>query len=142
MGFIDDIISANKNISEAEIEENIRKEFKMRGYVLADVQVIKSMDNKIELSGKSDIIPVTLLKNGDIRKDWSKTLTKEEFNGLQKNVRKIIKEISTKILMGNIDIKPYKYNKNTGCDFCKYKTICNFNTKIKGNEFDYIKNNF
>ena len=40
--------------------------------------------------------------------------------------------------LDKIDIKPYNYNKKTGCDYCKYKTICMFNTNIKGNEYNYI----
>ena len=47
-------------------------------------------------------------------------------------------DISKEILKGKIDIKPYNYNKKTGCDYCNYKTICMFNTNIKGNEYNYI----
>lgn len=138
LGLIDNIVKSVKNISEEEIEKEIRKGFKMQGYVLADVNVIKTMDKTLEKSSTSDIIPVSFTKDGDIMSSRSSTLTKEEFKNLQKAVNKTIKEIGKQILEGRIDIKPYNYEKKTGCDFCKYKTICNFNTNIKGNEYDYI----
>ena len=34
----------------------------------------------------------------------------------------------------------YYYKKKTGCDFCKYKSICMFNTNIKNNEYNIIRN--
>ena len=74
----------------------------------------------------------TMIPNGKIEKE-------EEFEDLQKQVNKIIKQISKEILKGNIDIKPYKYNKTTGCDYCKYKTICMFDTSFNKNEYNYIK---
>lgn len=138
LGLIDNIIKSVKNISEDDIEREIRKGFKMQGYVLADVNIIKTMDKTLENSSTSDIIPVSLTKDGDIMSSRSSTLTKDEFKNLQKTVKKTIKEIGKQILEGRIDIKPYNYEKKTGCDFCKYKTICNFNTNIKGNEYDYI----
>ena len=138
LGLIDNIVKSVKNISEEDIEREIRKGFKMQGYVLADVKVIKTMDKTIEKSSTSDIIPVTFTKDGDIMDSRSSVLTKEEFKNLQKAVTKTIRELGKQILEGRIDIKPYNYEKKTGCDFCKYKTICNFNTNIKGNEYDYI----
>ena len=138
LGLIDNIVKSAKNISEEEIEQEIRKGFKMQGYVLADVSVIKTMDKTLENANSSDIIPVALNKDGDILASRSSTLSKEEFKNLQKAVNKTIKEIGKQIVEGRIDIKPYNYDKKTGCDFCKYKTICNFNTNIKGNEYDYI----
>lgn len=139
LGLIDNIYKAQKNIDDVElIEAEIRKAFQMKGLVLADINVIKAMDKKIEPSKKSDIIPVTLSKDGEISSRGSSTLTAEEIKELQKNVKKIIKELSSEIMRGNIDIKPYNYKGKTGCDFCSYRTICNFSTSLKCNNFDYI----
>lgn len=138
LGMIDNIVKASKNLTEEEIEREIRKGFRMQGFVLADVNVIKAMDNTIGDGENSSIIPVSLTKDGQISNYKSNSLNEEEFKNLQKAVKKAIKNISEEILKGNVDIKPYNYEKQTGCDFCKYKTICNFNTNIKGNEYDYI----
>jgi ATP-dependent helicase/nuclease subunit B len=138
LGLIDNICKAKKNMEAEEIERKIRDEFRMKGFVLADVHVIKAMDKTLENSKKSDIIPVQLNKDGEIMNKNSNTLSSEEFKELQKNVKQVIKQISTEIMKGNIDIKPYNYKQQTGCDYCAYKTICNFNTGLKNNEYDYI----
>ena len=137
MGLIDNVVKNAKNLSEEEIEKKIRNNFKMRGLILADISVIKLMDNKLQ-TGSSDIIPVYIGKDGTISEKKSSVVNKQEFEDLQIQVKEIIKEISKEILKGKIDIKPYNYNKKTGCDYCKYKTICMFNTNIKGNEYNYI----
>ncbi len=137
MGLIDNVVKNAKNMTEEEIENKIRNNFKMKGLILADISVVKLMDNKLQ-TGASDIIPVYISKDGTISEKKSSIISKENFDGLQKQVKETIKEISKEILKGKVDIKPYNYNKKTGCDYCKYKTICMFNTNIKGNEYNYI----
>ena len=141
LGLIDNIVKASKNMTENEIEQEIRKGFKMQGFVLADVNVVKAMDKTLEDGNFSSIVPVALNKDGGISNYRSNSLSVEEFKSLQKLVKKVIRNISEEILKGKINIKPYNYQKQTGCDYCKYKTICNFNTNIKGNEYDYINKN-
>ena len=136
---IEPIIKSNKNLSDEEIKDEIRKNFKMKGMVLADINIVKLMDNTLE-SGYSQSIPVYIGKEGTISKTKSNAITKEEFTKLQQTARKIIKKISNEILEGNIDIKP-TYNKKTkidSCKFCEYKTICKFNPKT--NKYSYIDN--
>lgn len=137
MGLIDNVVKNAKNMTEEEIESKIRNNFKMKGLILADISVAKLMDNKLQ-TGSSDIIPVYISKDGTLSEKKSSIISKENFDNLQFQVKEIIKEISREILKGKIDIKPYNYNKKTGCDYCKYKTICMFNTNIKGNEYNYI----
>lgn len=136
---IDPIISKNKNLSDEEIEEEIRKAFRMKGLILSDIKIIKMMDNKLE-AGASEIIPVLLDKNGNISQRGSSVITKEEFANLQKRIKILIKQISDEILSGRIEIKP-AYNpkqKKSSCEYCPYKTICGFNPKK--NIYEYIPN--
>lgn len=139
LGLIDNIVKSDKDLSLEEIENRIRKNFKMKGLILADVSVVKMMDNKLQ-TGASDIIPAYITKDGEISDRKSSTIKKDDFQNLTQKVKKIIKEISLEILNGKIDIKPYNYKKKTGCDYCKYKTICSFNTNIKDNEYWYLPN--
>ena len=135
------LAKAKKEMTKEEIEEIIKKNYKMNGLVLADVNVIKMMDSNLT-SGKSDIIPVELNDSGEINYKSSKTVTKEEFESLQKYTIKLIKQISKEILDGNIDLKPYYSvnNKKTPCSYCEYKSICQFNPKLAGNKYNYIGN--
>lgn len=138
LGLIDNIIKSNKNLSEEEIEKEIKKNFKMQGLILADVNVIKMMDNKLQ-QGYSDIVPAYIGKDGELSEKLSSAIDKNKFELLQNKVKNTIKQISKEIFSGNIDIKPYNYNQKTGCDFCKYKSICMFNPNMKNNDYNYIK---
>lgn len=129
-GLMDNIIKSNRNLSDEELRSKISKQFKMNGLILADMNIVKMMDKKIE-KGYSDIIPVYVDKDGNLSNTRSSTVTKEQFENLQKHTKKLIKQISKEILSGNINIKPY-YNtktKKSVCQYCSYKSICNFNTK-------------
>ena len=138
---IDPIIKANKPLTDEQIEQEIKKKFKMNGLILADINVVKMMDKKLE-NGASDSVPVYLDKEGNISNSKSSTVTKEQFNLLQKYVKKTIKEISKELYDGNIDLKPYfnLKNKKTPCDYCEYKAVCQFDTSLCGNKYNYIGN--
>ncbi len=138
---IDPIINSKKNLSEEEIEDKIRKKFKMQGLILADVDVVKMMDTKLE-TGSSDLVPAYIGKDGNLSNTRSSSVSRKQFEYLQKYTNTIIKQISEEILSGNIDINPY-YNtksKKTPCDYCAYKSICNFNGADCTNGYNYIAN--
>lgn len=139
LGLIDNIVKSDKNLSAEEIENQIRKNFKMKGLILADVSVIKLMDNHL-INGSSDIIPAYITKDGEISESKSSVIYKNDFEKLTTKVKNIIKEISKEILKGKIDIKPYYYKKKSGCDYCKFQTICMFNPSLKNNEYFYVQN--
>jgi ATP-dependent helicase/nuclease subunit B len=135
LGLTDNKVT-DRNLNEEEIKQELRNKFRMNGIVLSDINVIKMMDTKLE--GASDIIPVTIKKDGEISSK-SSTINEQEFEELQNSVAETIKQISTEILSGNIDIKPYNYDDKTGCTYCDYKSICMFNPNLKENTYNYIK---
>lgn len=137
---LDTIIKADKNLSDDEIKKQLNKKFRMKGLVVADLDIIKMMDTKIAPSSYSDSVPVYLDKEGNISKTKSNVLDREKFDRLQKYTKHIISEISNEIFKGKIDIKPYYMSKKTPCEYCEYKAICNFDPKLKGNEYRYIRN--
>lgn len=136
---IEPMVKEKKNLTDEEIEQKIRNQFKMKGLILADVKVVRMMDNRLEV-GTSDIVAAEITSKGNLSERGGNPITEEDFKNLQKEVRKITKEISREILKGKIDIKPYKEGKNTACAYCSYKSICRFNTNFKGNEYVKIKN--
>ena len=136
---LDPIINSEKNMSEQEIVEELRKQFKMQGLILADSKIIHKMDTTLE-TGNSNIIPAYLTKDGEVS-NKSSTINQKQFENLQKYTEKIIKQISNEILEGNIAITPYYHlqNKKTPCQYCSYKSICQFNQVTK-NTYRYIPN--
>lgn len=139
---IEPLIKAkNKHLTEEQLEQEIRNNFKMNGLILGDVDVVKMMDNNL-VAGNSNIIPAYIDKDGNVSKNKPSILEKENFILLQNKVEKVIKQISEEILSGEIVQKPiYLYkNKRTACEFCNYKAICGFDAKMCNNNYNYIPN--
>ena len=132
------MINAEKKLTEEEIEEKIKNNFKMKGLILADVKVAKMQDNTLQPSTASKLIPAYMDKEGNLSPKKSSIATKEEFQKLQQYVNKTIKEISEEILNGNIKLKPYYKNKKTPCEYCTYKSMCGFNSGIIKSEYRFI----
>ena len=128
---------ANKRIEEDKIEEEIRKKFKMKGLIIADVKIIKMNDNTLNV-GTSKIVPAGITTSGEINKKDTKGVKQEEFKVLQDYIYKTIKDISKEILSGKIDLKPFNKKGKTPCEYCAYKSICGFNTHLEGNKYNYI----
>lgn len=139
---IEPVIKAkNKHLTDEQLEQEIRNNFKMNGLILGDVNVVKMMDNNL-VKGNSSIVPAYIDKDGNLGKNKPSILEKDDFKKLQIKIEKIIKEISQNILTGQIQQKPiYLYkNKKTACDYCNFKAICGFNSKMCGNNYNYIPN--
>ena len=135
---LEQMIKADKKISEEQIEEELRKNFKMKGLILADVKVIKMQDKNLE-TGTSKLIPATITKSGEISEGKTNGVSKEEFKILQDYIYKTIKQIAKEILKGNINIRPYNKKGKTPCEYCSYKAICGFNPRMCGNNYNYIE---
>lgn len=134
---LEQIVKAEKRMTDEEIEEIIRKNFRMKGLIIADVKIIKMNDNTLK-SGSSKLVPAALTSSGTINEKWTNGVKAEEFKILQDYIYKTIKDISREILSGNIDLKPYYKKGKTPCEYCEYKGICGFNPRQKGNCYNYI----
>ena len=134
---LEQIVKSDRKLSEDEIEEKIRENFRMKGLILADIKVVKMQDKNLT-SGQSKLIPAYIDKSGNLSNKRTKGLSREQFEVLQKYIYKTIKEISSEILEGNIDLKPYNKNSVTPCEYCEYKQICNFNPSLYKNDYNYI----
>lgn len=136
---IDPIIKAGKNKTQEEIELEIKKKFKMQGLILADVTVVRKMDKTLE-KGASTLIPAYIDASDTISSKMSSSVTKEQFEQLQKYTYTLMKQIAKEMLSGSISLKPYYQmkNKKTPCEYCEYKTICQFNSNQNG--YNYIPN--
>ena len=134
---LEQMANADKRLNEDEIEEMIRKNFKMKGLIIADVKIIKMNDNTLK-SGTSNLVPAGITTKGEINQRNTNGVKQEEFKILQEYIYKTIKDISKEILSGKIDLKPYNKQGKTPCEYCEYKTICGFNTKLNNNKYNYI----
>lgn len=135
---LEQIINSDKKLTEEEIEEKIKNNFKMKGLILSNVNVAKLHDKNLE-KGFSKLVPAYIDSTGSLSPKRSSIATEEEFKKLQKHIDKTIKEISKEIFNGNIELKPYYKNRKTPCEYCSYKSMCNFNSGICKNSYKYIQ---
>jgi ATP-dependent helicase/nuclease subunit B len=127
----DPIVKGNGRTSEAEIEKAVMKQLKMKGLLLADVRLIKEMDNSIE--GASLIIPARINKGDVLGKSSAASL--EQFVMLRNHVRRLLKGLCEEIMKGNVSIRPYRKNTTTSCDYCSFSAACQFDTAMKENSY-------
>ena len=139
---IEPVIKAkNKHLSEEELEQEIRNNFKMNGLILGDVEVVKMMDNSLT-TGNSNVIPAYIDKEGNLNKNKAGVLEKEEFIALEKKIEKVIGQIAEEMMSGEIGQKPtYSLkNKRTACDFCSFKAVCGFDSQLSHHGYYYVPN--
>ncbi len=127
----DPMIKGTGSSSSEEIETAIMKKLKMKGLLLADVQLIKYMDNTIE--GNSIIIPARINKGDVLGKSSAATI--EQFTVLRSFVKQILKDMCSELMKGKVPISPYKKKKLTSCSYCNYSSVCQFDQTQKDNSF-------
>jgi ATP-dependent helicase/nuclease subunit B len=137
---LEQMIKADKKMTEEEIENKIKSNFKMKGLILADVKVVKMHDKNLD-AGASSLIPAYIDKSGNLSEKKTSGVSQKQFKILQEYMYKTIKEISKEILSGNIDLKPFYKKGNTACKYCEFKPICGFDTSICKNEYNFIGEN-
>lgn len=138
---IDDPIVDGDNLKTGEAEAEIFSKMSLKGYVLENRDVIRSMDRNAEEKGASDIIPVSFNKDGSAKKT-SKTLLSSEYRAILNKTGQVAATIAGEILEGKIDINPYRKDSSsvstTPCTYCGYFSVCQFDTSA-GNMYRKIK---
>jgi ATP-dependent helicase/nuclease subunit B len=133
----DPIIKTKGELSDEEIEKEIMKNFKMKGLLIDDPEVVREMDKTAK--GQSLIIPAYIKEDGSLGSNTS-AISAEEFDILRRYVRHTITKLSQDMVDGNINIRPYKKSRNTPCEYCKYEAVCQFDTAIRDNSYRIVKN--
>ncbi len=128
----DPIVSAKSGTASSDIELAIMKKLKMNGLLLGEVKLITEMDKSI--SGTSIIIPARINKDGQLGKP-SSTASREQFSMLRKYTKRLLTDLFTEIMKGNVAIRPYRKNKQTGCDYCSYQAVCQFDPTMSENSY-------
>ena len=127
---IDDPMAEGKNdLQPDDIEADIRNQLKMTGLVNENMDIIKMLDS--DMTSKSDIIPVSLKKDGTVGA-YSQTILPEDFNALRSYTADKIKEFGKRILEGDVEVNPYDTGTRSSCDYCVYRAVCGYDEKVPG----------
>lgn len=127
----DPVIEVTDEMSDEQIRQEILKQLRPDGLVNAQQEIYRAMDEDFET--KSDVIPVTLKKNGELAAASSVAST-EEFEILAEYVSHHIMHTGNEIYGGNISAAPFTDGRISGCDYCPYRSVCGFDERVPGYE--------
>lgn len=131
------MLNITEKLTEDEIEARLMKAFRMKGMLLADESVVRSMDDSFD-SGPSSIIPAAIKKDGSFYSN-SSVADEGAFDTLRAYTRRIIQTVGQGITEGNISISPYKYKNQTPCQFCSFRPVCQFDQSKDNNQYRHLK---
>ena len=121
---------------EGEEQKSILKELKPDGMISLEKEVLEHLDHC--MVGESSVIPVKYNKNGSLSKS-SKAASAQAFYLMMKYAVNKVEEIRQKILSGDVKVNPYRRGTETSCDYCSYRQICGFDTKMEGYRYREIE---
>ncbi|WP_088042483.1 helicase-exonuclease AddAB subunit AddB [Bacillus sp. EAC] len=125
----------NKFVGLDDIQNEIFKKFKMNGLLLANRESNILMDEElIEDGGSSDIIPVAIKKSGEYTAK-SKTVNLEQYPMMTNYIKQKFTEAGQQIFQGVVEANPYQQKDKIPCTYCSFKSVCQFDKNVKGNEY-------
>ncbi|MCL2571880.1 MAG: PD-(D/E)XK nuclease family protein [Defluviitaleaceae bacterium] len=119
------IIDTDNDIGEAALDEALLKNFRMSGVTLDGEKVLQGMDKRIAPGMDSSVIPVRLNKDGSISKTIKETvLSTDDFFALGQVAEDKAKELSQRMIDGDITPQPCPKGPKNPCQYCAYGAIC------------------
>ena len=126
-------VTGNTLLTATEILRKINSQLKMPGWVLADQDVVRMLDQSI--TAWSEFFKVGLTKDGFHKACWPQLKTAEEFTLLLDHAARELPAVATEILAGKIGIEPYCLGKRTPCGYCDYRPVCQFDRYLPENNY-------
>lgn len=120
---------------EKERNFKILKELRLDGIVNLEEESLKHLDKG--LTGESTAVPVKLNRDGSIAR-ISKAADSEDFHTMLSFAGQKSQSVRESILQGETKIEPYRQGFRSGCDFCDYRHICGFDTRLPGYRYRNI----
>jgi len=122
-------------LNKENINQAILKEYKLKGLINSDAEVIDAMDIRLNEISKSDIVPVTLKKDGGISARGSQVADETTIHKFIQHNKNNFIETASNIMDGHTEVAPMKYNQTLPCDFCNYKSVCHVDGMIDSKRY-------
>ncbi|MDP4096996.1 helicase-exonuclease AddAB subunit AddB [Paenibacillus sp. P96] len=130
------LLQSANGMSPEQAQQELLKKFKMKGLLLADRDVITKMDVELD-KGHSAILPVAVKADGGFYSSAA-VASPQQWQSLLSAVRSNIRTIGTRMTEGEVDIVPYRIQQETACDFCSYRSVCQFDDSLDGSKFKHL----
>lgn len=135
----DPLIETDGRTSEADIEKAIRKSLRMDGLAVKNLEVVQAIDDELQSSGKSDVIPVALKKDESFSAT-SSVMEEADMALLMAYTEDVAKQAGESITHGEIGVSPCKTRDYVACQRCDYQSLCQFDSKLRNNQYRLIQN--
>ncbi|MGV3095188.1 MULTISPECIES: helicase-exonuclease AddAB subunit AddB [Staphylococcus] len=125
-------------LTEDKLEQAFLKEYKLRGLVNSDMDVVDALDIRLEDIGKSDIVPVSLKKDGSIGSRGSSVADETTIHKFIKHNKDNFINTATNIMKGHTEVAPLKFDDQLPCQFCNFKSVCHVDTMIDSKHYRHV----
>lgn len=133
------MLKLESELDVSAIEETRLKEFKMKGLLTENTEAIFAMDEEIENGGTSKIVPVMIKKDGTPSASMSRVVPVKDMENLQHFVRHKHQQAGNGIIAGETTISPYRLKSKTACDYCSFKSVCQFDPSDMNQSYRQLK---
>ncbi len=117
---------------EDETERRILKELCPDGLVNLSGNALGHLEHG--KSGDSIAVPVKFNKDGSLSKG-SKAVAARDFERMLQYALECVQEAHRRIQNGDAKVNPYRMGTGTACDFCGYRHVCGFDTRLPGDTY-------
>ncbi len=121
-------------LTEENRDSEFIQSFKLSGLLNSDATVLDAFDTRLEPSYNSDIVPLGLKKDGEIKSN-SKVADEETIYKLIQHNKQNFIETASNIMDGHTEVAPMKYNQTLPCDFCNYKSVCHVDGMVDSKRY-------
>ena len=103
-------------------------EYRMTGFLPTNYDVATMSDTLLAdgTKVKSDVVPITLKKDGTFAAVGNRTLEPDDFDLLRQFTNQKIDESVALMTKGEVAINPSSHKAKTACDWCQFKAVCSF----------------
>ena len=124
------LVAAYKNVSREEAEKALLDTLRMKGWLLDDAKVIRTIDES------NQYLCVKLKGDGEIDgHNKSSVKAEKEFEVLAAHTMEKLREAGEKVLSGDVEIAPFFVKGKSACTYCPYGDVCGFDLKL--GQFEY-----
>jgi len=131
------LLHTTNGLSVEEARSALFRQYRMQGLLLSDGESVKLMDESLNASSKSAVVPVEFKKDGTFSAR-SQVASESEWEVLRGSVRSQIRRIGKRIVGGDVAIAPYRLDKRSPCSFCDYRPVCHFDSQVEGNGYQTL----
>ena len=122
---------------EEHMEDAFLEALRPRGIFNGEEQVVSLFQRETQEDGKSRWIPAAM-KDGKLVAAKSSAVSREQFGHLRNFVYRRMEQFGSASASGDVAVKPYRRKGRTGCDYCEFSSVCGFDRKLPGYEYNRI----